>query len=374
MTDQSMPYPVIGHFESQRDLRLRIGDRWVDAREELGDPNLIWGDNELNLSDRNDVLEIDLSLKIDLDITSFLEEVIIEHNPGVDGIQTIDTQLGLLVRWINTGLRRRRSKKAVLLSLETRTTGNGKREFLVGECRDIRLGIAEITGRILFEPIIFSKRDLRIDSRAQWPGGPTKVARGAMVGWGHPLEVILDRKTGQLGSIFKFVWEDFVDSGGEGSEAVFKIEWSNEPTIYLNRGIEELEQVLTSVANTGRVAAIRDEINATIAMQALTAATVSALRESEELAQREEATGEQVLSELSSQNRMFFESFGFLFIAGLPQKFEVGKVLDFVLSPEFDPKIFIAEELPVRIQESLAMNRKTSKLLQLLDTGGRTGD
>jgi hypothetical protein len=374
MADQSMPYPVIGQFECQREVRLKIGDAWVDAREELGDPNLIWGDNELNLSDRNDILEVDLSLRIEIDITDFLDDVIIEHNPGIDGIQTVDSQLGFLVRWINKGLRRRKAKKAVVLSRETRGTGRGKREFLVGECKDIRIGMAEISGRILFEPILYAKRDLSIDSRAQWRGGPTKVSRGAMVGWGYPLEIILDRRTGQLGSIFRFVWEDFAASGNGESESVFRIEWSNEPTIYLNRGIEELEQVLTNVANTGRVAAIRDAINATVAMQALTVASISALRESEELAQRDATTGEQVLAELSSQNRMFFESFGFLFIAGMPQRFEVNEVVEFLLSPEFDGPTFISAELPIRIQELLTMNRRSSKLLQLLDSGGRSID
>ena len=372
MSDHSMPYPVIGHFDCSRKIRLRIRDEWVDAQDELEGPDLIWGDNEVNLTGRDDASEIEVSFRIEVDITDFLKQVIVEHGPGIDGMKTIDSQVGFLVRWINKGIRRRKSKRALIVSLEARGTGKSKREFLIGECNDIRIPIAEISGRISFEPMLFAKTDLRIDSKAQWSGGPTQVIQGAMIGWSNSLEVILDKRTGQLGSIFKFVWEDFRENSGDSTESIFRIEWSNDPTIYLNREVDDFEQVLTSIANTGRAASIRDSLNSSIAMEALTVAAVSALREVEDIASRDDFSSDQILTELSPQNRTLFESFGYLYLPGLPLTYKAVEVIDHIQSAEFDSTHFVASDLPLRIQESLSMEKKTMKLLQLLDMGART--
>ena len=250
-------YSTYGLVDCENTIRVRINGEAVDLKS-LENPESIWSQTEIDLSGRDSITGVELSILAKVE----------KKSSGYDWLKFAE-YFDFIVCISNTSSRKRESFNGVVEAIKSGAKKSPIR--YEGRINDRVINLEDFSGEIKLEPLFVVKNDVPTGRLLDTESNMFLVP-GTVVAYCEPIRIILNRDKRGLMSLFEFVWRSFSKDKEFGlpDSGVFAVNWASTPQLFINTDIESLETILTSEAKVGRQAVARDSINLTIAHQVVT--------------------------------------------------------------------------------------------------------
>ena len=346
-------YSNVGRATLSPQVELKIADEWKSIKDIGKELQLTWSDHKLDLSSVTEVTDIRITFEATFDLSNY--EV-------AYSLAKVEEDVVFVVRQWNVGPRTRKIKTGKIQKVP-------RTKKLQCNLNEMTLTVREFSGELELQPLLISKKrmhDRKFSSKTQ----QVYVEKAGILGWTDPITVILNRARAGVNSLFEFKWVSFANDNipGLDSGEFFAMRWDARPVLYLNKDIDGLESVLTSVAGTGKMARARDAINSIIAHQAISVAVSSTISKAHELRATMDPSfsSDEIFEELSELEKLVVRSW-----VGIADPDASGSAIPYAESFEriinldsMELQRAIVEVLPQRLQTELGSTKATAELLK----------
>ncbi len=354
-------YSTYGLVDCENTIRVRINGEAVDLKS-LENPESIWSQTEIDLSGRDSITGVELSILAKVE----------KKSSGYDWLKFAE-HFDFIVCISNTSSRKRESFNGVVEAIKSGAKKSPIR--YEGRINDRVINLEDFSGEIKLEPLFVVKNDVPTGRLLDTESNMFLVP-GTVVAYCEPIRIILNRDKRGLMSLFEFVWRSFSKDKEFGlpDSGVFAVNWASTPQLFINTDIESLETILTSEAKVGRQAVARDSINLTIAHQVVTSVLGLIIKKiKKEHIESPETSAEEIAATLETQERQFLSSWSYTLDPSHSPSLDLNRSIENLLAlDETELNNFMIKEIPETLQSELGSLTSVEKLLKL--TALRVGD
>lgn len=356
------PHSVVGNTPCTTTTEIQVvnNGRWLSAKD-LGDEGKsIWGERIINLTGRDDVERLRIAFAMDVP----LDRIDSCYDPTK---ATEYFEFG--VRLWNKSARRREFRRG---TVESRKKG----KKLLLECRlpELRLNVDDFGGEIEIEPLVVTSPDRVLDART----GIT-LGRGSVIAWAEPTVITLERAQRGLNALFDIRFVDFKNPPAGLTPPVgtfFHVQWQSRPVLWLDSGVERLQELLLSTSKAGRStqANVRRAVNSIVAHQVLSTSLAAALHDARVAHQHNpDVDGEELLGSLENAASASILKGWISALGGDPSMRPGEQVIALLQLEPNELAHRIAEALPAGLQAELGTRSAVDRLLGAMLTAPDQG-
>ncbi len=347
-------YSTYGLVDCENTIRVRINGEAVDLKS-LENPESIWSQTEIDLSGRDSITGVELSILAKVE----------KKSSGYDWLKFAE-YFDFIVCISNTSSRKRESFNGVVEAIKSGAKKSPIR--YEGRINDRVINLEDFSGEIKLEPLFVVKNDVPTGRLLDTESNMFLVP-GTVVAYCEPIRIILNRDKRGLMSLFEFVWRSFSKDKEFGlpDSGVFAVNWASTPQLFINTDIESLETILTSEAKVGRQAVARDSINLTIAHQVVTSVLGLIIKKiKKEHIESPETSAEEIAATLETQERQFLSSWSYTLDPSHSPSLDLNRSIENLLAlDETELNNFMIKEIPETLQSELGSLTSVEKLLKL---------
>ena len=347
-------YSTYGLVDCENTIRVRINGEAVDLKS-LENPESIWSQTEIDLSGRDSITGVELSILAKVE----------KKSSGYDWLKFAE-HFDFIVCISNTSSRKRESFNGVVEAIKSGAKKSPIR--YEGRINDRVINLEDFSGEIKLEPLFVVKNDVPTGRLLDTESNMFLVP-GTVVAYCEPIRIILNRDKRGLMSLFEFVWRSFSKDKEFGlpDSGVFAVNWASTPQLFINTDIESLETILTSEAKVGRQAVARDSINLTIAHQVVTSVLGLIIKKiKKEHIESPETSAEEIAATLETQERQFLSSWSYTLDPSHSPSLDLNRSIENLLAlDETELNNFMIKEIPETLQSELGSLTSVEKLLKL---------